>query len=192
MDAGINVIDTSPIYVGGVEHLVGQWLQARAGTFAGKNPDARVYVLSKGGFPFDLFYSKLLTSGNHSQQLVALLKNNGILNPVGNADGSTNLTHVPPGTYASRLYGTANEITAQVAEEMGYTMANLHGNLSIYLMHRDDNDYFAFAPVPRSQTPVATILQALSDPKVRGLEREFECVCLIVVCRYPPMCGRLE
>ena len=75
LNAGINLFDTSPIYVGGVENLLGKWRVSRlaSGAAQGKNPDNSIYVLSKAGFPFDLYYSKALPPGNHSKELIAAL-----------------------------------------------------------------------------------------------------------------------
>ncbi|EKD68393.1 MAG: hypothetical protein ACD_47C00653G0002, partial [uncultured bacterium] len=61
---GINLFDTAPIYVGGVEYTLGEWranVTARIvdGSFLAQpslNPDRKIYALSKGGFPYDLFW----------------------------------------------------------------------------------------------------------------------------------------
>ncbi|MCA9672178.1 MAG: aldo/keto reductase [Myxococcales bacterium] len=47
---GINLFDTSPIYVEGIENTLGAWLRDRRQ----QDPSLKLHVLSKGGFPFDL------------------------------------------------------------------------------------------------------------------------------------------
>lgn len=161
---GINFFDTSPIYVGDIENRVGKWLKSRR-QVPSPNPDKKLYVLSKGGFPFDLFYSKKLDPGTHSNALKSKLLSLGILDSSATQlpDGSTPLTNVPPGTYASRLFGNEQQIKNRVAEELGHTKNNLNDDLTIYLMHRDDGDYVKFDEVPRDKTPVKSIMSALSD-----------------------------
>jgi len=44
---GINLFDTSPIYVGDIEYKLGKWMQK----YRLRNPGHRVYALSKGGSP---------------------------------------------------------------------------------------------------------------------------------------------
>ncbi|HAZ13417.1 MAG: hypothetical protein A2X86_14665 [Bdellovibrionales bacterium GWA2_49_15] len=166
---GINLFDTSPIYVGGVEYKLGRWIKSRAQIIKDDsfyyhrnlNPDRELYALSKGGFPFDLFYSKKLERGTHSPELLSALRKNQI--PI---SSSNQLQNVPPGTYASRLYGSEEQITERVAEEMGHTLQNLNGQITIYLMHRDDGDYLRFSEVKRQKTPVKNIMQALSSEKI--------------------------
>lgn len=171
---GINLFDTSPIYVGGVENRLGRWIKSRKQNITSNqfyynqalNPDRKLYTLSKGGFPFDLFYSKKLDPGTHSQALKQALSNAGVLGGSPAADGSVALNNVPPGTYASRLFGSQQQIENRVAEELGHSDANLNSDVTIYLMHRDDNDYVKFQEVARNQTPVVTIMRALSNPKL--------------------------
>ncbi len=174
---GINVFDTSPIYVGGVENKLGKWLQSRKqsaaqdGFYYGKqsNPDRKLYALSKGGFYFDLFYSKKLESGSHSdglkKALVALEIMNATAKP--SPDGSIALTNVPPGTYASRLFGPKEQITKRVSEELGHSLSNLNNEITIYLMHRDDSDFVRFKENPRAKTEVSTIMAALSADELQ-------------------------
>jgi hypothetical protein len=117
---GINFFDTAPIYVGGIENKLGKWLQSRRGDIAqdgfypnrALNPDRKAYLLSKGGFPFDLYYSKKLEPGSHSQSLKGKLQDQHIWNPNSPAspDGSFPLSNVKPGTYASRLYGEDGQL----------------------------------------------------------------------------------
>ncbi|MBI2520355.1 MAG: aldo/keto reductase [Bdellovibrio sp.] len=154
---GINLFDTSPIYVGGVEYKLGRWIKSRQEA----NPDRKLYALSKGGFPFDLFWSKKLAQGAHSPELKVTLKRNGVLN-----DEASELKNVPPGTYASRLYGNESQIKTRVTEEMGHSLRNLNDNITVYLMHRDDGDYFKFDEVKRQKTAVHTIMQALSAEQI--------------------------
>ncbi len=147
---GINFFDTSPVYVGNIENKIGKWLKLRRRT-PSPNPDQKLYVLSKGGFPFDLFYLKKLPTGEHSKELTSALTAQGILppNPNQQPDGSISLSEVPPGTYSSRLYGSKDVIKDRIAEEIGHTESNLDGDLTIYLMHRDDHDFIRFKDVPR-------------------------------------------
>lgn len=167
---GINFFDTAPIYVGGIENKLGKWLKSRRGWLAANklNPDGKAYLLSKGGFPFDLFYAKKLEGGSYSPQFIRDLKAQGILDrePSRQSDGSVNLTNVPPGTYASRLYGDVREMSGRVAGELKHSVDNLGDDLTIYLMHRDDGDYIKFNPVLRPQTPVQAIMTALSSPNL--------------------------
>lgn len=72
-----------------------------------------------------------------------------------------------PGTYESRLKGDRQAITAHVLEEAKGSRSRFDAPLSIYLMHRDDGDYLNYERVARPQTPVSTILEALSDPTLR-------------------------
>lgn len=172
---GINIFDTSPIYVGSVENRLGKWLESRKqGIHKDEfyyskdlNPDRKLYVISKGGFPFDLFYSKKLPAGVHSQELKEGLGNLGILNTTEvQSVGEIKLENVPPGTYASRLFGTVGQIRDRVAEEIGNSYNQLNQDITIYLMHRDDGDFFKFKRVEREQTPVRDIMEALSAPEV--------------------------
>lgn len=167
---GINVIDTSPIYVGGIEHIIGEWLRSRRDAIKSDdfyvskdlNPDREIYVLSKGGFPFDLFYSKELEPAQHSNDLIQVLKDRKILTDP-NGQGPQPLQNVPSGTYASRLYGEPTVIKERVSEELGNTLNNLNGNLTVYLMHRDDFDSIDFQVIDEEKTPVANILKGLSS-----------------------------
>lgn len=175
---GINFFDTSPIYVGNVENRLGKWRKSRAAQVLENdfyndpkfNPDRKLYVLSKGGFPFDLFWAKHLEPGTHSPELENELQRRGILEPNATAleDGRIPLKEVPPGTYASRLYGSQTQITERVAEELGHSVKNLNGDITIYLMHRDDGDAVGFHTVerPKNKTAVRTILQAISADEV--------------------------
>lgn len=174
--SGINFFDTSPIYVGGVENRLGRWRFSRAlpvrrndfYTQPQLNPDRKLYILSKGGFPFDLYWAKELETGTHSAELRAELQRRGVLpaEAVATPAGKTALQSVPAGTYASRLYGDTEQIATRVAEELGHTLQNLSGDIAVYLMHRDDGDAVAFAAVDRPKTPVKTIMEALSSPVI--------------------------
>ena len=173
---GINTFDTSPIYVGSIEYKLGKWLKVENQAilnndfYASKNlnPDKKLYTISKGGFPFDLFYSKKLPAGTHSTNLTNELENLGILkaNTPSLADGSIPLNNVPPGTYASRLYGSSEQIKNRVFEEINNSSNQLNQDITIYLMHRDDGDYLRFKEIEREQTPVATIMNALGNPQI--------------------------
>jgi aryl-alcohol dehydrogenase-like predicted oxidoreductase len=122
-------------------------------------------VLSKAGFPFDLFWSQSLPPGKHSPELLSALQRAGILNASAtpNKDGTIPLNNVPPGTYASRLYGNADQISSRVLEELNHIVSNVRGNITILLMHRDDEDFLQFSAIRRAQTPIPTIMRALSD-----------------------------
>jgi aryl-alcohol dehydrogenase-like predicted oxidoreductase len=73
-----------------------------------------------------------------------------------------------PGTYQSRLKGSQTEITAQVLEEIQKSKLSYDHKIDIYLMHRDDLDFQNYTQVQRPQTPVQTILKALSAPVLRN------------------------
>lgn len=173
---GINLFDTSPIYVGGVEYALGEWRASRAARIAnggfydkaGVNPDRKLYALSKGGFPFDLFWLKKLPAGCHSKELINELKTRGHLAPEA-VDWRTRdwpLERVPPGTYASHLYCEKKLMIDRISGELKHTRENLHGEIDVYLMHRDDGDAIAFEAVRREQTPVTRILEAVSAPEI--------------------------
>jgi aryl-alcohol dehydrogenase-like predicted oxidoreductase len=171
---GINLFDTSPIYVGGVEYRLGQWVKSRKEKILNDdfyyakdlNLDRKLYTLSKGGFPFDLFYSKKLPAGPHSSQLKDQLNQLGIMSNQPRADGSIDLKNPPAGTYASRLYGNVDQIKRRVSEEINHSHNQLNQDITIYLMHRDDGDYLNFKNIKRDQTPVQDIMKALSAPEI--------------------------
>jgi aryl-alcohol dehydrogenase-like predicted oxidoreductase len=156
---GINLFDTSPIYVGDIEYKLGKWMEKHRQ----RNPNHRVYALSKGGFPFDLYWSKKLPEGENSYCLVEMLKAKNMM-----AEGYAALPNAPTGTYASRLFGSKEQIVARVSEELGHTLKNLRRYPTVYLMHRDDADFINFEPVKRSQNSVKTIMEALSDKDIRN------------------------
>lgn len=179
---GINVFDTAPIYVGGVESIIGLWVASREQQIQSNdfytteklNPDRKIYVLSKGGFPFDLFDSKKMTPGTHSEALKVALQTNKILSADAKpqADGSTLLHGVSAGTYASQLFGSKDQITGRVKEELDKTLRKfIHDEITIYLMHRDDADYIKFDEVSREQVPVQTIMNALSADELSSKYR---------------------
>lgn len=173
---GINTFDTSPIYVESIENRLGKWIQDSKEQIKDpnfyhlpkSNPDKKLYVISKGGFPFDLFYLKKLPPGEHSEALKKKLSETQVLpNPNPDPKNWTSLQHVPPGTYASRLFGSQSQITGHIAKELGDSYPQLNRDITIYLMHRDDGDFLNFSRVERPQTPVKTIMEALSDPQIR-------------------------
>lgn len=147
---GINFFDTSPIYVGSVENRLGKWKEKRKQKF----PEQEIHILSKGGFPFDLYWSQKSPTGKNSLEIEEALS-------------SFEPGQFPPGTYASRLFGSTEQISERVAEELGHTINNLNGDITIYLMHRDDGDAVGFAEVPRDKTPVEKIMEALSSEGIR-------------------------
>jgi len=155
---GINLFDTSPIYVGDIENKLGKWMES----YRQKHPDRKIYALSKGGFPFDLYWSKQLPEGDNSNCLQEMLKTKGMM-----AEGDASLPNAPNGTYASRLFGSKEQIIERVREEQGNTVNNLRGNPAVYLMHRDDGDFINFEPIKRSQNSVKTIMEALSSKEIR-------------------------
>lgn len=175
---GINTFDTSPIYVGEVEEHFGKWLNLRKQKILENsfyynktfNPDRQLYTISKGGFPFDLYNSKKLEKGTHSKELLDLLVKNNIL--------AKNLTYsnkevinikaeIPPGTYASTLYGDKEQLTNRLSTDLNKVLGHVNP-LTIFLMHRDDADYLNFKEVKRKQTPVKNILEALGDEKLKN------------------------
>jgi len=155
---GINLFDTAPIYVGDIEPRLGRWMES----WRKRNPDKPVYALSKGGFPFDLYWSKKLPEGINSNCLQEMLQRHCIL-----AEGDPNLPNAPNGTYVSRLFGSSKQIAERVGEELGHTIKNLGGAPTVYLMHRDDADFINYEQVKRSQTSVFDIMQALSSSELR-------------------------
>lgn len=64
---GITLFDTSPIYADGIENTLGNWIQLRKQ----EDPAARLFTLTKGGFPIDIgpgTYDSRLT-GDHQQMI---------------------------------------------------------------------------------------------------------------------------
>lgn len=173
---GINLFDTSPIYVGGVENTLGEWRETRRSLILKDsfyvnrklNPDRDIYALSKGGFPFDLFWLKELPAGCHSIELINELKKQGIVSPYATdwVSQSLPLQNVPPGSYASHLYCNKEIMIDRISHELKYTRKNLNCDIDVYLMHRDDGDAIGFTKVKREQTPVENILDAISAPEV--------------------------
>jgi len=176
---GINFFDTAPIYVGGVENMLGRWRCLRNASILtdafyyhpNLNPDRRLYILSKGGFPFDLFWAQHLEAGTHSAELKDELVRLGVL---ALNDRETTppsplrapLKNAPAGTYASRLFGNQSQITQRIAGELVHSTENLMGEIAIYLMHRDDGDAVAFRAVKRVQTPVLSIMRAIGSEQI--------------------------
>ncbi|PKL38672.1 MAG: hypothetical protein CVV41_22330 [Candidatus Riflebacteria bacterium HGW-Riflebacteria-1] len=173
---GINLFDTAPIYVGGVEYTLGEWRASRAarvadGSFYDRpslNPDRKIYALSKGGFPFDLYWLKELPAGCHAEELIDELKKRGILasDAVDWRTRNWPLKNVPPGTYVSHLYCEKELMIERISRELVHTSSNLKGEIDIYLMHRDDGDAIKFEAIRREQTPVSRILEAVSAPEI--------------------------
>jgi len=126
VEKGINLFDTAPIYVEGIESTLGSWVQQKKQ----QNPGLALYTLTKGGFPNDL----------------------------------------GPGTYDSRLHGTRKQIVGNISDELRWSAPNLKGQIDFYLMHRDDIKFVNYEDKTfadgRTQTPVQTILEALSDTTV--------------------------
>lgn len=50
VEKGINLFDTAPIYVAGIENTLGAWLKQKKQQL----PGLKLYTLTKGGFPFDV------------------------------------------------------------------------------------------------------------------------------------------
>lgn len=72
------------------------------------------------------------------------------------------------GKYYSRLTGSTEQIAANIYEQLKWSQTSLGEiGITIYLMHRDDADYQDYIKVDRPQTPVKTILSALSHPFLR-------------------------
>jgi hypothetical protein len=84
------------------------------------------------------------------------------------------------GTYSSRLKGNAPQINRNVAKEIAESQKQLPGvgqpggEISLYLMHRDDFDALNYELIDRVQTPVETILEALSEPALRSMQSAAE------------------
>jgi aryl-alcohol dehydrogenase-like predicted oxidoreductase len=175
---GINLFDTAPIYVGGVENALGEWRSSRTEQVGNTrfysrpalNPDRKLYALSKGGFPFDLFWLKELPAGCHAQETIDELKKRGILasDAVDWRTRKWPLKNVPAGTYLSHLYCEKQLMIERISTELNHTRKNLKGEIDVYLMHRDDGDAIGFEPVRRVQTPVDRILSAVSAPEISG------------------------
>jgi len=173
---GINLFDTAPIYVGGVENTLGEWRSSMAERITDSrfyqrsslNPDRKIYALSKGGFPFDLFWLKELPAGCHAAEMIEELKNRGILASEAVEWRTRNwpLQNVPAGTYVSHLYCEKKLMIERISGELTHTRANLKGEIDVYLMHRDDGDAIGFEPIRRAQTPVTRILEAVSAPEI--------------------------
>jgi aryl-alcohol dehydrogenase-like predicted oxidoreductase len=174
-----------------------EWLQKREAIkaylfehkslkFGAAQEDATLlmHVITKGGFPFDLFHlgcfptgnDHLLTPSDHSatirQQADAAAGRPLLGCEKGQSGGykwdkpSTDTEkRVPPGTYASRLFGDETQIAERLADEFGNSNLNLNGDIAVYLMHRDDGDYFGFQPLRSNEekqlTPVATIMAGI-------------------------------
>ncbi len=175
---GINTFDSSPIYVGNVESNFDKWVKLRNQNISRDNfyynkklnPDRKIYSISKGGFPFDLYNSKWLDSGTHSKEILDVLTTNNVLdsNLIKPKNNGMRLNqNTPAGTYSSRLYGSKEQITHRVSDEINNIREHL-SNLTVFLMHRDDSDFFKFNQVKREQTPVKTILESLNDPKIKS------------------------
>jgi aryl-alcohol dehydrogenase-like predicted oxidoreductase len=130
VDKGINLFDTAPIYVDGIENTLGSWMKDKRNAM----PGIKLYTLTKGGFPFD----------------------------------------TGPGTYDSRLRGSRKDIITNIAEELRWSYPNANGKIDFYLMHRDDIRFVNYEDHTfgdgngntRTQTPVETILEALSDTSI--------------------------
>ena len=78
------------------------------------------------------------------------------------------MPNVPIGNYASRLFGSKEQINERISEEIGHTLKNLDGNPTVYLMHRDDGDFINYEGIKRSKTPVRRIMEALSEKELRN------------------------
>lgn len=154
---GINLFDTAPIYVGDIEYKLGRWMRS----WRKRHPGHEVHALSKGGFPFDLYWSKKLPGGVNSNCMMEMLERRCIM-----AKGDPSLPNAPNGTYASRLFGERDQIVARIAEELGHTLKNLEAPPTVYLMHRDDGDFINYETVKRSPNSVRTIMEALSAPEI--------------------------
>ena len=154
---GINLFDTSPIYVGDIENKLGKWMES----WRKKNPHKEIYSLSKGGFPFDVYWSKRLPDGVNSYCVQEMLKIKGIM-----AEGDSTLPNAANGTYISRLFGSKDQIRERISEEIKHTLKNLRGAPTVYLMHRDDGDFINYETVKRSQSSVINIMEALSSKEL--------------------------
>ncbi len=172
---GINVIDTSPIYVGNIENLIGRYLESRKDIIkrddfyvdSRLNPDRKIYVITKGGFPYDLSYTHKLVPGYHSEELLTALQENGVKLSIlpGNQDIELK-GPIPSGTYESRLDGTVEDMIRAIKEEIQHSLQNLKGNPTVYLLHRDFFNSVGFKVIKECRTCVKKILTALSSQEL--------------------------
>ena len=49
VEYGINAFDTAPIYVNGIQQVLGEWMKAKRTA----DPNINLYTITKGGFPLD-------------------------------------------------------------------------------------------------------------------------------------------
>lgn len=49
VEYGTNAFDTAPIYINGIERIIGEWMKAKRMA----DPNIDLYTITKGGFPFD-------------------------------------------------------------------------------------------------------------------------------------------
>jgi aryl-alcohol dehydrogenase-like predicted oxidoreductase len=68
-----------------------------------------------------------------------------------------------PGRYYSRLNGGTEQIVANIFEEVFNSSSRYNQKIAIYLMHRDDSDWADYRKIPRPQTSVKKIMEALSS-----------------------------
>ncbi len=145
--AGINIFDTSPIYVEDIEFTLGSWIRSQ------ENPD--LFVLSKGGFPFD--------DGPGTYRSCFRVKINGNSRIGTHEEIVANLKE--------EMHGT---------EEKKGTLDHLSGAMLLFwIMHRDDIRYLDFKPVADvdqsgvidekdKKIAALTILEAISDDRLRN------------------------
>lgn len=144
------------------------------------------HVITKGGFPFDLYHLHCFPADKNGKLDQKAYSNR--INRINQSKNEPDLKVVPvclkgqdgvykwdvanegekflsPGTYASRLYGSVTQIQERLEEEFGNSSANLRNDIAVYLMHRDDGDYYGFKPLrleTRGElTPVETIMKGI-------------------------------
>lgn len=174
---GINTFDTSRIYVGAIEKKLGKWIALRKEQIkkddfyydSSFNPDRKIYVISKGGFPHDLYFDLKLPLTEYSPALKEYLSMNETLSVEGLVKEK-----LTPGTYASKLFGEPENIRKNLTTEIEDSFNNLQGlKIDIYLLHRDDFDFINYSKLDRQQNDVKKILTALSHSSFKDFVGAF-------------------
>ena len=61
---GINAFDTAPIYIHGIEQLLGEWMRGKRAD----NPNIVLHTITKGGFPFDIGVGRYESRLEHNKE----------------------------------------------------------------------------------------------------------------------------
>ena len=72
-----------------------------------------------------------------------------------------------PGTYESVLRSNASQVIPRLREEIQGSISRIPSEISIFLLHRDDEDYKDYEIVKRDKIPVEELMKAFSDGKLR-------------------------